>query len=95
MSFQYLAPVFISGISPICAGSSTTLTANTAGGIPAGATITWNTGDNTPSITVSLSSTSTYTVNITYGGCTPSATYTVTVNPNPTISVSPNSCHHL
>jgi len=91
INFQYLAPVSISGTSPICAGSSTTLTANTAGDIPAGATISWNTGDNTPSITVSPSSTSTYTVNITYGGCTRSATYTVTVNPNPTIiSVSPN-----
>jgi hypothetical protein len=89
-NFQYLAPVSISGTSPICAGSSTTLTANTPGDIPAGATISWNTGANTASITVSPSSTSTYTVNITYGGCTRSATYTVTLNPNPTISVSPN-----
>jgi hypothetical protein len=89
-NFQYLAPVSISGTSPICAGSSTTLTANTAGGIPAGATISWNTGANTASITVSPSSTSTYTVNITYGGCTRSATYTITVTPNPTFSVSPD-----
>jgi hypothetical protein len=89
-NFQYLAPVSISGTSPICAGSSTTLTANTAGGIPAGATISWNTGANTASINVSPSSTTTYTVNITYGGCTRSATYTVTVSPNPTITVSPN-----
>jgi hypothetical protein len=53
INFQYLAPVSISGTSPICAGSSTTLTANTAGGIPAGATISWNTGANTASINVS------------------------------------------
>lgn len=90
VTFQYLAPLSITGTSPVCAGTSSTLTVNTAGGIPTGATISWNTGASTASITVTPSSTSTYTAQVTYGGCTRSATYTVTVNPIPTISVSPN-----
>jgi len=64
----------------ICEGDSTTLTASGA------STYSWNTGDNTASITVTPSSTTTYTVTGTSGTCSATATITVTVNPLPTVT---------
>ena len=59
----------------ICTGESSTLSA-TGGG-----TYTWNTGQTGPSINVSPTSTSTYSVIVTAtNGCTASATVTVNVN---------------
>jgi len=68
----------------ICSGSSSTLTANGA------TTYLWNTGATTSAITVNPGGTTTYTVTGTSAGC-PSTPQTVivTVNPTPTISISP------
>ncbi|MFH0893613.1 MAG: gliding motility-associated C-terminal domain-containing protein, partial [Bacteroidota bacterium] len=72
--------------NPICAGSSTTLTASGA------STYLWNTGSTLNPLTVLPAATTTYTVTGTTAGCTGTATITVTVNPNPivTISATPN-----
>src|SRR6266566_1640529 len=74
---------------PICAGSSTTLTATPAGGT-APYTYSWSPGGATgSSITVSPGSTTTYTVTVTDAhGCTGSGGGTVTVNAKPTVSVN-------
>lgn len=70
----------------ICAGQSSTLTANSNGSSP---TFEWNPGAiNGSSITVSPNATTTYTVTVTDGNnCTATATTTVTVNPNPVPNV--------
>ncbi len=82
----------ISGMTTICAGQSTTLTA-TGGG-----TYNWSTApvQTTPSITVSpVSGTTTYTVTVTNGGCTGTATVAVTVASNliPVITGNTTICN--
>jgi hypothetical protein len=62
--------------STICAGSSTTLTAN---GVT---TYTWSTGSNASSISVSPASTTIYTVSGNLTGCATQASQTTTVNVN-------------
>jgi len=73
----------------ICAGGSATLTATSSASSP---TYLWNDPANstTASITVSPSSTTSYTVTATDGvtGCANSSSGTVTVNPLPTVSVN-------
>ncbi|KXK39636.1 MAG: PKD domain-containing protein [Bacteroidetes bacterium OLB9] len=65
----------ITGNMFICVGSSTTLTAS------GGVSYVWSTGESTPSITVSPSTTTTYSVTVTNDfGCTASTSKTVTVN---------------
>lgn len=65
-----------------CSGQSTTITAS---GAPS---YTWNTGDNTNSISVTPSVTSSYTVRAAnLLGCEKSAITTITVHPNPVLSV--------
>jgi gliding motility-associated-like protein len=86
-------PVPTVSISPatatICAGSSTTLTANPSLG---GGTYSWSPGGSTASsITLSPGSTTTYTVTYTLAGCSATATRLVTVNPIPTVSVNNTS----
>ncbi|MGB3080001.1 MAG: proprotein convertase P-domain-containing protein, partial [Saprospiraceae bacterium] len=71
----------------ICDGSSTLLTA-TGGTTPN--TYLWNTGQNSPSINVSPSGTTTYTVTVTVNGCMGTDDVTVTVNPMPTVDAGPN-----
>ncbi len=67
----------------ICAGNSTTITANGA------TTYTWMPGNLTgTTVTVSPTTTTTYTVTGTTGGCTGTATRTITVNPAPTVSTT-------
>jgi len=61
----------------ICEGDSTVLTAT------GGDTYAWNTGETTQSITVSPTSTTSYTVTVTQNGCTDSDSVLVLVNPLP------------
>ncbi len=67
----------------ICNGESITLTASGAN------TYSWNTGATTASITVSPTSTTTYTVTGYVNGCQANKSITINVNPLPTISGSP------
>ncbi len=65
----------ISGNTSVCLGSATTLLAST------GNTFAWSTGATTQSINVSPTTNTSYTVTITSaGGCTSSASATVTVS---------------
>lgn len=72
-----------SSTSPICAGSSVTITASATGGT--GLTYAWsNSAGNSASITVSPLFTTTYTVTVTNSaGCSATASQTVIVNPLP------------
>lgn len=70
----------------ICAGQSTTLTAGGA------TTYSWNPGSLSGSpVTVSPTTTTTYTVDGTSNGCTSSAQVTVTVNALPVVTASASS----
>lgn len=70
----------------ICQGSTSTLTASGA------VSYSWSSGGTMASETVAPVSSSTYTVTGTdANGCTSTATFSVTVNPPPTISVSGNN----
>ena len=74
----------------ICAGASATLTAS--GGI----SYAWSSGSNTPATTVTPSITTTYTVTVTdAGGCSGTATRTITVIPPLTLTTvltQPTTC---
>jgi sugar lactone lactonase YvrE len=70
----------------ICIGNSLTLTAS------GGTSYLWSNGSATSSITVNPSTTSTYSVTATnIYGCTATASKTVTVNPLPSIIITPIS----
>lgn len=72
--------------SVICSGNSSTLTANGA------VSYTWSTAQNTSSISVSPSSTNSYTVNGTgLNGCTNYTVETITVNTTPTLAITGNT----
>lgn len=73
----------ITGNTSICAGGSTTLTAS------GGTTYTWSTGATGTYVTVSPTSTTTYTVNAVSGSCSGSATATVNVTSSITAAISP------
>jgi len=68
----------------ICPGGTATLTA-----ISGATAYVWSTTQTTPSITVTPATTTTYFVTGTDGGCSGTNSATVTVNPNPTIIVTP------
>ena len=71
--------------STICNGSSSNLTASGA------TTYTWNTSATTSSISVTPSVTTTYTVvGENAPGCPGNKTIAITVNPSPSLSVTPN-----
>jgi gliding motility-associated-like protein len=72
----------------ICSGQSTTLTASPSA---PGGTFLWSPGgQTTSSITVSPTTTSTYSVVYTLNGCSSlSASASVTVAPSPTLSIAP------
>jgi hypothetical protein len=73
----------IAGITSICQGSTTTLTAT------GGVSYTWNTGATTNAITVSPNQTTNYTVTVDNGsGCSSASSVTVTVVPGPVLSIS-------
>lgn len=87
LSVAAIPTLSINPASPtICAGNSVTLSAN-------GATnYTWLPGGATTSnITVSPSSSTTYSVSGSNGVCSSNATVLVTVNPNPTVTASANN----
>lgn len=76
-----LPPVQILGPNQICMGSTVVLTATGA------LTYTWNSGSNSPSISVSPTLTGTYQLNGTdANGCLGTGTKTLTVNALPTIT---------
>ena len=82
---EALTPI-ISGVSTVCAGTSTTLTASTSTGtLPL--TYLWSTGATTEAITVTPVSTTSYFVTITdANGCSATtAVTTVEVNPLPVV----------
>jgi len=73
----------VAAANPICNGSSVTLTASGA------STYNWMPGSlSGTSVSVSPSSTTSYTVTGTVGTCTSSFVITVTVNPSPNVSSS-------
>ena len=90
-TINFGAPLFvtISGISSMCNGSTTTICAKTTGGT-GGYIYTWQPGNySTPCITISPSSTTTYTVSVIDNcGTTGSDITTIQVNPYPTIGLS-------
>lgn len=75
-----------SGAGSICRGDSITLSAS------GGSTyLWWNTANTTNSMTVSPTSTTTYTVEVKNSqGCTDTASVTVVLNPQPSADFSPN-----
>jgi len=75
------APVaVISGITVICNGQSTTLTAS------GGGTYLWSNNSTATNITVSPTTNTTYIVTVTANGCTATEQVTVTVNDLPVVS---------
>jgi len=77
--------ISITGQSMLCSGQTATLTANGA------SSYTWSTGDTTPSISITPSVSTSYSVSGIYGSCTGTTAVNITVNNNPTITVSPTS----
>ncbi len=71
----------ITGTNVICSGTSTTFTAS------GGGTYLWNTGATTASINISAAGTFTVTVT-NANGCTASASRVLTLNANPTASIT-------
>ena len=84
ISINALPTIVISASnSSICNGESTTLTAS------GGSSYFWSNGENTPAITVSPTSTTTFTVTGTdSNGCTNTASQSITVNALPTVEIS-------
>lgn len=71
------------GTSTICSGASATLTAS------GGANYSWSPGgQTTPSIIITPSSSTNYTVTVFNGTCSDDTSVSITVNPSPTASVS-------
>ncbi len=68
----------------ICVGNSIIL----APVLPAGAAILWSTGSTSPSINVSSSGT--YWIRVSSGGCTGTDTIRVVVNPKPVVGLGPD-----
>jgi gliding motility-associated-like protein len=79
-----LGQAIITGDTVLCIGESTTLTVS-----PNAAGISWNTGSGNASIAVTPNATTTYSVILTQGVCTSTATATVGVYPYPIVSLVP------
>jgi gliding motility-associated-like protein len=73
-----------SATGPICNGASVTLTAGGAD------SYLWSNGSTSSSITVSPSSTTTYSLEGTTNGCSSSVNYQVVVTPLPTVAITPS-----
>lgn len=95
IGFNYLSSVSLTpSVSILCDGSTLTLDANGADGTPSVTTYTLSPGgltNTTDGIFSGLTPiiTTTYTISVTYGGCTRTATTTVTVEVNIVTSSSP------
>jgi len=89
ISFDYLAPITISAsAAQVCQGNSATL--NAIGGPNSGATYIWNPGGSTDSFLVVTPTVSTsYSVTVSYGSCTGSATQVISIDAAPVVSVTP------
>ncbi|MFH1005419.1 MAG: SBBP repeat-containing protein, partial [Bacteroidota bacterium] len=72
-------------VTAICAGQIATLTAE------GGGNYNWSTGETTESISVSPTTTTTYSVIVSIGSCWDTASSEVTVYPSPSVSVSGNT----
>ncbi|MBL7912358.1 MAG: SBBP repeat-containing protein [Bacteroidia bacterium] len=72
--------ITISSSNTVCNGQATTLTGNGA------STYSWSTGATTPTISVTPTSNTTYSVIGASGSCSNTAVKSITVNPNPTVT---------
>jgi hypothetical protein len=73
----------------ICAGSPTTITANTSGGSGSGYNVAWSTNETGSSISVSPASTTTYSATVTDSNqCNANDAVTVSVNALPTATIA-------
>jgi len=76
----------VSGNDTICSGQTAVITAS------GGLTYSWSPGgQTTSSISVSPSSSSTYTVIVSAGNCSDTANFSVAVNPTPSANISGNT----
>ncbi|MBL4592525.1 MAG: gliding motility-associated C-terminal domain-containing protein [Flavobacteriales bacterium] len=75
----------ITGNNSICLGTSTLLTAS------GGGTYLWNNGATSSSINMSPIADTTYFLTVDIGGCTDTASYSITVNPLPVANVTGNN----
>lgn len=83
VTVQPTASVSVSGaISTVCSGTAATLNAS------GGANYSWSTGASTSSIVVSPTASSNYTVTVSNGACSSTASLGITVNPVPTASIT-------
>lgn len=78
-------PVAITGTSTICAGQAAILTAGGA------STYSWNTGVTNATISVSPTGTTVYSVTGMSGSCSNTATFTLSVNAAPSLSITQSS----
>lgn len=91
VTFNHLTSLALSANTPTVCNSGTSVTL-TATGANTGGTYTLNPGgasNTTGSFTVTPTVTTVYTVSVTYGGCTKTASTTVTVLSNIVASISP------
>ncbi len=77
--------ISVSGNTTICSGETATLTANGA------STFSWNTNNQTGTLTVNPTANTSYTVTGTSSGCSNTAVVSVVVNALPTLSISSTS----
>src|SRR5690606_8558503 len=75
----------LGGDQELCETQSYDITAEIIGGNPADATFVWNTGETTQTITVTDSGT--YTVEVTIGTCTITASVVINFNDPPLIEL--------
>lgn len=88
LSFVPPTTVTASPAVGICTSGSNTVATLTAAGATS---YTWSTGSNSPTIAVSPTVTTVYTVTAKTGTCTGNFTVQVTVNPNPNVTITNSS----
>lgn len=96
----YPTPTLVTSASPVCAGSTATLSASNLAGVSPAPTYTWSlvSGDglpaviNTPTISVAPTQNSVYRLTVNYGSsCSLSSTVSVAAVPTPTVVASVSS----